>query len=378
MFFKRNTSTGITSEIRVRRCYGCGAILQDKNSKEDGYIPTEKLNSGDEVLCERCYKLRHYSSYKQSSFNVDFATILLNAKEEKALGVFVFNAFSLNGSLIEEIQNYLPDNLLIIINKKDVLPPEITSEYLKSRLQIELKKVNIEANNILITSANDSNSIKELLDSINKLRKGKNVYFFGSYQVGKSSLVNEILKNYTNETSKLITTSPYPGTTLNTIAIPLDKNSYLYDTPGISNPKSITSIVEPVIAKFIQPRKLIKPEIYNAKVNQSFLISNLARVDFVAGNKANFTFYKSNDLTIYRAKTDKVENMLEHFNDKNDDLHSNMIHNMSDFALTSFDIQKENKYIIRINSLAFIKVSGDITKIDVYAPKGVSVSIEII
>ena len=229
MIFKKNTSTGVTSEIRIRRCYSCGAILQDNNPNEEGYVTSDRIkNIDDDILCERCYKLRHFSSPKTNNFNSDFATILLSAKEEKALGVYVLNAFSLYGSIIESIPPYLPNNLLVIINKRDVLPTEISNEYLKKQVTAIFNKQQVSPKDILITSANEPESIKKILESINNLRKGKNVYFFGAVQVGKSSLVNEILRNYTNETSKLITTVQYPNTSLNVISIPLDKNTYLF------------------------------------------------------------------------------------------------------------------------------------------------------
>ena len=313
MIFKKNTSNGVTSEIRIKRCFSCGAILQDNNPNDEGYISKERLNTNEEdLLCERCYKLRHYSSPKTNNFNSDFATILLSAKEENALGVYVLNAFSLLGSIIDSLPPYLPNNLLVIINKRDVLPKTISDSYLINQVENIFNKQKLSPKKILITSASDSQKIKEILDAINSLRKGKNVYFFGAVQVGKSSLVNEILKNYTNETSKLITTSLYPNTSLNVISIPIDKNTYIYDTPGIENPSSIISYVEPSISKFIQPRKEVKIEEYSAKEDQSFLISNFARVDFVSGSKASFSFYKSNDISIYRTKINKANKLIEY------------------------------------------------------------------
>ena len=101
MLFKNNKTSGLTAEIRVKRCYGCGAILQDQDPNEIGYVPTEKFQSEDETLCERCYKLRHYSSFKKTAgLNIDFVTILDHAKEENALAIYVVNAFSIQASVL--------------------------------------------------------------------------------------------------------------------------------------------------------------------------------------------------------------------------------------------------------------------------------------
>lgn len=377
MIFKKNTSTGVTSEIRIRRCFSCGAILQDINPNEEGYITSERLAKEEDALCERCFKLRHYSTPKSNNFNSDFATILLSAKEENALGVYVLNAFSLFGSIIDSIPPYLPNNILVIINKRDVLPKEISDSYLINQVESIFAKQKIYPKKILITSASNQDSIKEILSAINTLRKGKNVYFFGAVQVGKSSLVNEILKNYTNETSKLITTSLFPSTSLNVISIPIDKNTYIYDTPGIENSSSIISYVEHNISKFIQPRKEVKVEEYSTKEDQSFLISNFARIDYVSGSKTTFSFYKSSDISIYRTKINKASKLLESFLGKNDVFHSSLFKNESDYNIHSFNLTVGNKYIIRIYSLCIIIVEGEARKIDVYSPKKVGVTLEV-
>ncbi|MFA6829548.1 MAG: GTPase, partial [Bacilli bacterium] len=305
MFFNKPKNSGFTAEIRVRRCYGCGAILQDTDPNEVGFIPSEKLNSEEEMLCERCYKLRHYSSYSKSpDFNVDYMTILSKAKETQSLAVYVINAFCLNGSFLEGIGKYLPDNVLVVINKRDCLPEKYSDEFIINQVKAKLALENIKPKDIIITSAGASNTsnISNLMKKISSLRNGKSVYFLGAYQVGKSSIINCLLMDYSNSTEKMITTSPYPGTTLDVISIPLDENSYMYDTPGIYNKNSFVSFIEPELVKYILPRNMVRPEMYQAKEGQSFVISNFFRLDFISGDKTDFTFYKSNDLSLLRCK----------------------------------------------------------------------------
>ena len=81
-------------------------------------------------------------------------------------------------------------------------------------------------------------------ETLNRLREGKDVYFIGVSQVGKSSIINAFLKNYQNKTDKFITTSIYPGTTIDVIQIPVDNDSYFYDTPGIFHSRCIINNVE--------------------------------------------------------------------------------------------------------------------------------------
>ena len=380
MFFKKTKASGLTAEIRVKRCYGCGAILQCQDPNETGYVPPEKFNSDDETLCERCYKLRHYSQYRESKdINIDYVTILDDAKEEDSLAVYVFNAFSLNGSLLEGIAQYLPKNVLVVINKRDLLPKSYSDEYLINQTKALLKKDGIEPVDILVTSASSSKTtnIPALMDDINKYRNGKDVYFIGAYQVGKSSIINSLLMAYRNETDRVITTSPYPGTTLDVISIPLDDNSNMYDTPGIYNKDSIVSKLEGRIMKYVLPRNEVKPETYMAKEGQSFLLSNLLRVDFVKGDKTNFTFYKSNDITIQRAKINKADELYNTLA-SSDELETRSERFQSIKALTKTTIKAipnvQNR--IRVYGLGFIEFNGSNQEIDIYAPNEVKVIVE--
>lgn len=378
MFFKRTKASGVTQEIRVRRCYGCGAILQDTDPQEVGYVPPEKFESGEETLCERCYKLRHYSTYKKTpDFNIDYVTILQAAKEEKALVVYVLNAFCLTGSLLDGIGKYLPENVLVVVNKRDVLPSSYSDDFLRKYVLKKLEPEGIHVLDLIMTSTSKEMNIQEVMEAIEKYRNGKSVYFIGAYQVGKSSLINRLLKNYRNSTEKMITTSPYPGTTLDVISIPLDEDSYIFDTPGIYNPKSIVSFIEPEIVKYVIPRTEIRPEKYLTKSGQSFLLSNLCRIDYVEGDKVEFTFYKSNDVAIARCKINKADSTFQEICNNDQALFkTGKVHSIKDLVKTSFDITENVPYRIRIVGLGFFDFLGGNKKIDIYAPSGVKLLCE--
>lgn len=380
MFFKKKANSGLTAEIRVRRCYGCGAILQDQDPNDVGYVPTEKFESGEETLCERCYKLRHYSSYKQSkNFNLDYITILSHAKEEKALAVYVLNAFSLMGSFLEGIGKYLPENVLVVINKRDCLPSNISEDFLKNRVRKELEKENINPKDIILTSASASKSenIDLLLSEISKLRENKSVYFFGAYQVGKSSLINALLMDYNNQTEKMITTSPYPGTTLDVISIPLDDENYLYDTPGIYNAGSMVSFLEPELIKYVLPRNQVRPETYMTKEGQSFLVYNFARIDMTKGDKTNITFVKSNDVTLSRCKINKADALIDDMClEGKSEIQTKKVESHRDLVKTTIKAIPGHLNIIRIYGLLSLEFNGKDQEFDIYLPSGIKVEIE--
>lgn len=377
MFFKKNKNVGLTAEIRVKRCYGCGAVLQCDDPNEVGYVPKNKLEDDNETLCERCYKLRHYSQYKECpDINVDYFTILDSAKQDNALAVYVLNAFSIYGSILEGLCQNLPDKVLVVVNKRDLLPKSYSDEYIIAQARSLLAKHNVKPLDIIVTSASatKTTNIPALLDDINKFRDGNDVYFLGSYQVGKSSIINSLLMCYKNETNRIITTSPYPGTTLDVISIPLDDKSSIYDTPGINNNNSMVSKLEGKIIKYVLPRNEVKPEMYASKEGQSFLLSNLVRIDFIKGEKTNFTFFKSNDLTIQRTKVSKADELYNTLA-KNPSLEtgSERFTSISSLNKTTIQAIKGVKNRIRIYGFGFVEFDGNDQIIDVYAPNGVTV-----
>lgn len=373
--FGKEKSSGLTAEIRVKRCYGCGAILQDQDPNEPGYVPSEKLESGEDALCERCYKLRHYSAYKERpDFTVDYVTILNKAKEEDSLLVYVRNCFALASSRLSGIGKYLGNKVLVVLNERDLLPENYSDEYLISYAMKLLEKEGVKPLDILVTSSNGKGkNIEKRRKDIHFFRKGKSVYFVGAYQVGKSSLINCLLSDYSNETDHRITTSPYPGTTLDVISIPLDENSFLYDTPGIYNRYSMVSFLEPSVTRYVLARNAIRYEEYRTKPGQSFLFSNFCRRDFVEGQKTKFIFFKSNELRIERCKRNKAESTFNGIcENENTAIRTKKISSREGRAKHSFEAEKGKNYRIRVFGLRYCDFEGNGQKIDVYAPKDVT------
>ena len=83
--------------------------------------------------------------------------------------------------------------------------------------------------------------IDELLQSINHVRNKDDVYIVGTTNVGKSTLINKLIEQSVGE--KDVTTSRFPGTTLDMIDIPLDEKSFMFDTPGIIQSHQMTKCI---------------------------------------------------------------------------------------------------------------------------------------
>ena len=94
--------------------------------------------------------------------------------------------------------------------------------------------------------------------------------------------------------------SPLPSTTLNTVKIDINEHLTLIDTPGLVDNGSILNQVDQKMVKKISARKEIKPRTYQLRKNQSIIIEDLVRIDYVEGEKNSFTLFISNDLKVRR------------------------------------------------------------------------------
>ena len=138
-----------------------------------------------------------------------------------------------------------------------------------------------------------------MLKRIKFYQTSKNVYVVGHTNAGKSSLINKLIQNYSDNCQEL-TMSPLPSTTLNTVSIEINDYLTLIDTPGLVDTGSILNHVDASIVKKISAKKEIKPRTYQLRPNQSIIIEDLIRIDYVEGEKNSFTLFISNDLKVRR------------------------------------------------------------------------------
>lgn len=291
-------------------CFGCGAELQSTNPLESGYVPEEVLLSKKASLCQRCFRLQNYGEETHIfEASKDFKAILTSAKRKNALIVYVIDFFAYDFSIFETYKEELYGlDIFLVGNKRDILPKSLNDHDLIQRIRRYASHYGVTIVDALLTSASKNYNIDDFKAKIEKLRKGKDAYVIGAVSAGKSSLINTLLKNYQNPTSLFITTSPYPGTTLNVIRVPLDMHSAIFDTPGYPVPGSMIELVSRKCIKAIVPQKEMKPRIYQLMPKQALLIGGLARFEYVDGPKNNFAVYASTLVIVQRSKLERAEN----------------------------------------------------------------------
>lgn len=278
-----------------KKCLGCGVELQDENMLLEGYT----VNIEND-LCQRCFRLKNYGEYQATTrTNEDYVEILDTIGKTKDLVVFVTDILNIEQDLFD-IRKYLPNKILLVLNKRDVMPRSVKDEkiinYIKEKYDFFV--------DIVIVSSEKNTNIDELLRKIKYYQVTKNVYVAGYTNAGKSSIINKLIKNYSDSEQEL-TISPLPSTTLNMINIEINEHLTIIDTPGLIDEGSITNYVEDNMLKSIIPKKEIKPKTYQIREGQALLIGDLFRIDYVSGERNSFTLYISNDIKVKRINGNK-------------------------------------------------------------------------
>lgn len=281
----------------MKKCVGCGATVQYDSPNLEGYI--DKNFYEKSLLCERCFRIRNYGEYKKViKDNNEFLKILNRIKETKDLVVLVVDLLNIDS--LKQITDYLNNDILLVLTKRDLLPKS-TSDTKFLEYPLDIKPVD----KIIISSLNNY-GFDELYEKINKYKKSKNVYVIGYTNAGKSTMINKLIYNYSDLKSQ-VTTSILPSTTLDTISIKLNDELVLFDTPGILK----TSILDDLSGKEIKkitPKKEIKPVIYQIKTEQYIYVEDYFKVK---SSSNNLVFFFANNLNIKRIFKDKKENMQE-------------------------------------------------------------------
>lgn len=354
-------------------CIGCGALIQTERPGELGYAPPSSLTK-EEVICQRCFRLKNYNELQPVSLtDDDFLKILNGLGERKGLIVKIVDIFDFNGSWLPGLHRFVGDNdILLIANKADLLPKSVKQHKLIKWLQHEAKKLGLKPIDVLTVSAHKGTGVPEAMEAIEKYRKGKDVYVVGCTNVGKSTFINRIIKQATGG-DDVITTSHFPGTTLDMIEIPLDDKRSLYDTPGIINHHQLAHHLHPSDLKMIMPNKELKPRVFQLNAGQSLYVGGLARFDFIQGDRSSFTVHVANDLQIHRTKLEKADALYEqHLGGMLAPPSAQYKDDFPELVRHEFRV-KDSKTDIVFSGLGWITVQHENVVVAAYAPKGVEV-----
>ncbi|QAY68300.1 ribosome biogenesis GTPase YqeH [Paenibacillus protaetiae] len=361
--------------MQEESCAGCGVRLQTEHPDKLGYVPQSALER-EPVICQRCFRIRNYNEAASIAVDQDeFLRLLGGIAATNSLVVHIVDLFDFEGSLISGLQRFVGSNpVLLVVNKVDLLPKAMNLNRIRNWVQQQAKAEGLRTVDVVLCSAKKNIGFDHVIEALDRYRGDRDVYVVGATNVGKSTLINRLIRDYSDMEEEL-TTSRYPGTTLDAIHIPLDDGKSIIDTPGIVYSSRMTEIVPRGFLQSLLPDKPIKPHVYQLNDGQTLFIGSLARFDFVEGERQSFTFYVSNALNLHRTKLERAEVLYaEHRGGLLGGPSVEQLAEMPDWTRHSLRVRRGEQKDVFISGLGWIQVNSTAgALLDVYAPKGVKV-----
>jgi hypothetical protein len=355
-------------------CSGCGAKIQNTDKTKPGYISENLLNNKpkEDLVCQRCFRIKNYSeSFPYEVSNQEFVQVVDKIKNEDALIVKIVDIFDFSGSFVPAMKTMTnKHDFLLVGNKVDLLPKNVKHKKILNWLKIMIKAQGFDVLDSVLVSAKYGENLDELMRLIYKYKGKRNVYIVGSSNVGKSKLINQILRRYLGAASNIITESISPQTTLGLIGFNLLDGTMIYDTPGVVNKHQYMYYLSRSSYKLTYPQKEVKPLVFQLNEEQTLFFGGLARLDIISGDTCdmiNVVTYFSNRLNIHRTKTDKANrlykeklySLLSPPASKDEELPRWVFH--------EFRIRDNQKYDIVFSGLGFVTLRAPF-HIKTYAP----------
>ncbi|RXZ77310.1 ribosome biogenesis GTPase YqeH [Paenibacillaceae bacterium] len=364
-----------TNENNSLSCAGCGAKLQTESSALPGYLPAT-AKPRDPSICQRCFRIKNYNDVSEVTIDQnEFLRLLGGISATNSLVVHIVDLFDFEGSLISGLQRFVGNNpVLLVVNKVDLLPKVTNLNRLRNWVQKQAKQEGLRTVDIVLCSALRSTGFDHVIEALDRYRKGRDVYVVGATNVGKSTLINRLIRDYSDLGNEL-TTSRYPGTTLSAVHIPLDDGKSIIDTPGIVYPSRLTELVPGKVLQALLPEQTLKPLVYQLNEQQTLFFGALARFDFKEGERQSFTVYIAGGIKPHRTKLERADELYaNHRGTLLTPPTAEEVNELPAWTRHSLRIPRGGGQDIFISGLGWIQANGTSgALVDVYAPKGVKV-----
>lgn len=282
---------------------------QDSAAAHDSLVAArhrKRVEQGrDRIVCQRCHTLKHYSCIDHPWKNdvvTDPRSLKFLRYRTNLMVVVVCDLFDIPSSMIPNLGEFIGErhSVIVVANKADLLPRDYHEERLKMWLRRFVKDLGLNVQAIHLVSALKNLGIRDLAADITERRRaGQDIYMVGRANVGKSEVLNALLRISIGGSKHRVLASHVPGTTMGLSGIPLrhfvralvpdegarpqDRQACLYDTPGVFSSKSVISFLTNEELRLAMCSKRIAPFSFILNLNQSILLGGLGRIDLVDG-----------------------------------------------------------------------------------------------
>lgn len=293
----------------IKKCIGCGVVLQDEKKDELGYTPDIKND-----YCKRCFRLKNYGEKKCES--IDEEKIFKKVNKSNGIAFFLLDFLNINRETIGIFKKIKIPKVLVI-SKCDTLRKDMKFTKIKNWLK---SVYNVSDEIIFISNKNAQKNAN--IFKIMEYNHFNTAFIMGVTNAGKSTFINSLLKS--SNIKKEIVVSNKPNTTLDFIRMSI-LGYTIYDTPGFS----YTGFNERLA------NREIKPITYQIKAGTGIIINETI----------NIYFEENNSVTLYLANNNVKRDYKMDIPDKK----TSMLDN-SDLVIPGLGfINIKNKTIVRSN-----------------------------
>lgn len=341
-----------------KKCLGCGNYFsKDKNSSSFVLNPNATTK-----YCKRCFQLKHYGKLDNSKVdNNQIINVLNELNLENNYVIYIVDLLDL-GSL----QRIKKDKVnLIAINKYSLFPKNFNINLTLTKIDSILKEYGFENITFVVYDSINKFNISTIYKIIKEQSlNNKKIYIIGNTNVGKSSLINALLK-YVKKDAHL-SVSSYPNTTLNLSKIKLDKFTSIIDTPGIiDNQNFITNLSKESLNKLGKYKNFTVKNFELKDENQSFFVESffylkINKID--KQKKVSIAFYSLKGIKIHRTKSENIENITK----RKDNVFNLFLNNDSNkYTSKVINLDKNDKYNLFVNGICLISLKN-VKDIEIY------------
>ncbi len=344
-----------------KKCKGCGSVLNDEKGT-NGYVP--KFDEQKTIYCYRCFRMKHYSENVVDNDTRNNIQKTINELDFYKKKVFlIVDALNIPSSIIE--LNDTAKDVTVVVNKMDLFSRDSNFNKMYENISKNLQHYNVKYDEIIFASSKSKTSMKLIDDEIKNLFKAnKKAIFVGKSNVGKSSIINGVLKLH--DKKDILITNNAINTTININQIKIDRN-YLIDTPGFISDDNLLNYIKYKDTKRIVTDKTIKPKVYQVKYEKNLIIENVISIKVNPSNEnGSVVFYSNYNWDIISTKSSSEQKL-------NQNSKINLTSDKKDLEVRSFEFSND-KQTLCVSGLGML-VLKNIKSIAILTDKRVQLDI---
>jgi ribosome biogenesis GTPase A len=351
-------------------CRGCGSVLQTVDPNAPGYVPENVLLKRKQLICQRCYRITHYSDAGNTQPGQSQIKNNLNkAIQLSRLLVVVADFSDLTGTL-PVWADYLGEKpYLLVINKGDLLPFSSKPEEVQTYVENYVRNLKMAPpQRVILASALKGNGIASLGDQIKKATvAGDKVAFLGVTNVGKSSLITHFLKaegsNHTPTVSKI------HGTTmgLSNWSIFKGRNTII-DTPGLDPKNRVGDLLCQECSGQLVTTAKLNNKLWGVKPGKGIIVGGLFALELLAEEERVLIAFTGEAVNMHRTDNTRIAEILT----TNPEWLKGICRNCQrKIQWQEHQVELENGMDVAVAGLGWVSLRGTTAQLKITLPQGI-------